>query len=135
MPVRDRKLLWEVSSMHNVWLIAKREYLERIRARSFMVMTVLIPMLMGGLLLGASFVRGRGDSHSNITVVSQDPQFGLDLQADLQGRKDSDIAVEVIAPPGADTRQVLDGEIRSKSIDGYLWVKPAGTGEVRPTFE
>jgi ABC-2 type transport system permease protein len=121
--------------MRNVWLIARREYLERVRARSFMIMTVLIPMLMGGLVLGASLVRGRGDSHSNITVVTRDPQFGLDLQADLQGRKDSDIAVDVIAPPGADTRQVLDGEIRSKSIDGYLWVKPAGAGNARPSFE
>ena len=39
--------------MHNVWLIAKREYLERIRAKSFLLMTILIPLLMGGLVYGA----------------------------------------------------------------------------------
>ena len=36
--------------MHNVWLIAKREYLERIRAKSFLIITILIPLLMGGLV-------------------------------------------------------------------------------------
>ena len=26
--------------MHNIWLIAKREYLERIHAKSFLIMTI-----------------------------------------------------------------------------------------------
>ena len=43
--------------MRNTYLIAKREYLERIRTRAFMVMTVLIPLLMGGsLVLPALFI-------------------------------------------------------------------------------
>jgi ABC-2 type transport system permease protein len=41
-------------SMLNVWLIAKREYLERVRAKSFLIMTILIPLLMGGLVYGAA---------------------------------------------------------------------------------
>ena len=32
----------EGSFMHNVWLIAKREYLERIRTKGFLIATVLI---------------------------------------------------------------------------------------------
>jgi ABC-2 type transport system permease protein len=38
--------------MHNVWLIARREYIERIRTRGFLITTVLIPLIMGGLHLG-----------------------------------------------------------------------------------
>ena len=45
-----------MSMLHNTWLIAKREYVERIRAKSFIVMTVLIPTLMGG-----DFWRGRDE--------------------------------------------------------------------------
>ena len=45
--------------MLNVWLVAKREYLERIRAKSFLIMTILIPVLMGGLVYGAALANGR----------------------------------------------------------------------------
>ena len=31
--------------MHNVWLIAKREYMERVRTKGFILATVLIPCL------------------------------------------------------------------------------------------
>ena len=34
--------------MRNIWLIAKREYLERIRTKAFLFSTILIPLLMGG---------------------------------------------------------------------------------------
>ena len=44
--------------MLNVWLIAKREYLERVRAKSFLIMTILIPLLMGGLVYGAALAPG-----------------------------------------------------------------------------
>ncbi len=121
--------------MHNVWLIAKREYLERVRAKSFLVMTVLIPMLMGGLLFGAALVNGRGKSASHIAVITKDPQFGLDLQSELQGRKQSGMSVDVISPPGADTRALMDSELKSKDLDGYLWVTPASPGHSRAAFE
>ena len=31
--------------MRNTWLIIKREYLERVRTRSFMVLTLLLPAI------------------------------------------------------------------------------------------
>ncbi len=121
--------------MRNVWLIAKREYLERVRARSFMIMTILIPALMGALVYGSSVIKGKGSSHSQIAIVTQDAQFGLDLQSELESHKDPGITAEVISPPGVDTRDVLDGELKSKSLDGYLWVNPAAAGQSRASFE
>ena len=58
--------------MHNIWLIAKREYLERIRAKSFLLTTILIPLLMGGLVYGAALAnRHAGNMH--IAVVTEIP--------------------------------------------------------------
>ena len=74
--------------MRNIWLIAKREYLERIRAKSFIIMTILIPALMGGLVYGSSLVNGKGGQERHIAVVTQDTQFGFDLQSELSSRKD-----------------------------------------------
>ncbi len=35
--------------MHNTLIIAKREYLERVRTRAFVIMTFFIPALMFGV--------------------------------------------------------------------------------------
>ena len=34
--------------MRNTWLVIKREYLERVRQRSFIVLTLLLPAIMIG---------------------------------------------------------------------------------------
>src|SRR5260370_26068935 len=96
--------------MHNVWLVAKREYLERIRAKSFLIMTILIPLLIGGLVFGAALANGRsGNLH--IAVVTENPQFGRHLKSELENSKHSHVnseegstnqsvsKVDVISPP------------------------------------
>ena len=69
--------------MHNVWLIARREYVERIRTKSFLIMTILIPLLMGGFIIGSAVLGARTQSHSHIAVVSPDLQMATDLQAEV----------------------------------------------------
>ena len=120
--------------MHNIWLIARREYLERIRTKSFLIMTILIPALMGGGIIGGSMITKRSKSNSHIAVVSRDLQVATDLQGELEHGKHSNMRVDVISPPGEDTRQVLDNELANKQLDGYLWITPGATVNARPTF-
>jgi len=120
--------------MHNVWLIAKREYLERIRTKSFLVMTILIPLLMGGGVLGSAIMSGNAQSNSHIAIVSSDLQLATDLQTELEHGKHSKMTVDVISPPGSDTRQTLDSELANKELDGYLWITSGATVDARPTF-
>ena len=129
--------------MHNVWLVAKREYLERIRAKSFLIMTILIPLLMGGLVFGAALANGRSGSNLHIAVVTQDPHFGANLKSELENTKHADrdstrqgaTKVDVISPPAPDTRALLDNQLRDRKLDGYIWVTPSVTPHTRPTFE
>ena len=120
--------------MHNVWLIAKREYLERVRTKSFLISTILIPLLMGGGIVGEVVANGRAKSTSHITVVSEDQQLATDLQSELQSGKDSEMTVSVISPPNASTRTTLDGMLADKQIDGYLWITPSSQTNARPSF-
>jgi len=131
--------------MLNVWLVAKREYLERIRAKSFLIMTILIPVLMGGLVYAAALANGRSGSNLHIAVVTQDPRFGADLKSELESTKhvdsdgdsakQGDTKVDVISPPAPDTRDLLDNRLRDRKLDGYIWVTPSATPHTRPTFE
>ena len=120
--------------MHNVWLIAKREYLERVRTKAFLITTILIPVLMGAGI-GASVLAGsRAKSTSHITIVSQDEQLATDLQSELQNGKDSKMTVDVISPGNSATRATLDSMLADKQLDGYLWIIPASNESARPSF-
>jgi ABC-2 type transport system permease protein len=121
--------------MHNVWLIAKREYLERVRAKSFLVMTVLIPVLMGALIFGAGLANSRlGSNH--IAVVTTDEQLPADLRTELSS-KDRKTTVDVYSPMQPGIRETLDAQMKEKNSDlgGYLWVTPAAAGASRASFE
>ncbi len=121
--------------MHNILLIARREYLERIRTKGFLVMTVLIPLLMGGGFIGSVLMSKNAKSDSRVVIVSYDLPLAEDLQQELKSGASSDMQVNIIAPPSANTRPALDSELQSKSIDGYLWIRSPEHASGRPAVE
>src|ERR1700678_2273003 len=110
--------------MHKVWLIARREYIERIRTRGFMVMTVLIPVLMFGFLFGSAYMNSKSRSVTHIAAVSADTRLILDLQSEFESNQASQILIDPMNP-GPDTQRILDEELDSGNTDGYLWITPA----------
>ena len=120
--------------MHKILLIARREYLERVRTKAFIVSTILIPLLMAGFLFGNHYMDSKNRSSiSHITLVASDTQLALDLQRELEASKDNKLIVDVISPPAADTRNTLEDELEDKSLDGYLWITPPTTPEGIPS--
>jgi ABC-2 type transport system permease protein len=120
--------------MHNVWLIAKREYLERVRTKAFLISTLMIPLLMGGGIIGSVVTSRKSKPSSHITVVSPDQQLALDLQKELENGRDSRMTVDVVSPGNSATRATLDSMLADKQIDGYLWITPASTPGARPSI-
>jgi ABC-2 type transport system permease protein len=125
--------------MHKVWLIARREYIERICTRGFLVTTIMIPLILGGLIFSSVFVTSKSVSEAHIAVVSSDTQLALDLQSQLQPQpatRRANQTLYTIDPMGIgpDTRTLLDQELTSGDLDGYLWITPAATPAQRPTF-
>ena len=146
------------ASMRNVWLIANREYKERVRTRGFLITTIMIPLIMAGFVLGSIFLGSRPSNDVHIAVVSSDTQLALDLQTELQrqqlqgeqsatdtssgkiasspstpAKKPPAILVDAI-DPAPSTRAELDNELDSGDLDGYLWITPAAAPAGRPTF-
>ncbi len=114
--------------MRNIWLIARREYLERIRTKSFIVMTILLPAIMAAVAFGGSLLGGaKSKPAAHIIVVTQDVQLGMSLQSDLEADKQATITADLISPPGPDTRDRLNREVTSRDLDGYLWVSPSSS--------
>jgi ABC-2 type transport system permease protein len=121
--------------MHNVWLIARREYLERIRTKAFLIATVLIPVLLGGLGFGSGYLAQRTKSSAHIAILSSDPLFAADLKRELEQGKDSSMRVD-LEPPDDATRSRLNAELkdRGKKFAGYLQVLQPASEAARPRF-
>ncbi len=124
--------------LKNVALVARREYLERVRARSFIVMTVLIPLLMGGGLGALYFMNRDLGSAQHIAVVTDQPRFAADLGTELSGNgglHGPTVDAYGLGTPGI--RERLDGQLEAKDshLDGYLVEIPAAVSGGRPSFE
>lgn len=125
-------------NLTNVALVARREYMERIRAKSFMLMTVLIPVLMGAVMYGTVLVNHEMGSVQAIAVITDDSVFAANLRTELeQSAALSKPTVEVHAPSEPAVRERLDERMRQKDavLDGYLVVLSPRLPGGRPFFE
>ncbi len=131
--------------MRNVFLIAKREYLERVRSRSFMIMTILIPVLMGALTIGPTLLAvnlaKQGAKH--LVVVVSRPTVGESIKERLAKTQESQskqateareksmrrgeaalpsqIVVDVDTDTSAEERAKLTEKVRNKKLDGVIF--------------
>lgn len=121
--------------MRNIWLIARREYLERVRTRAFMVATLLIPLILGGLGYGGGFLAQRTKSSAHVAILSNDAVFAQDLKSQLEKGKDSNMLVD-IAPANDAARARLTTELKASNsaLTGFLEVVPAPDKGDRPRF-
>jgi ABC-2 type transport system permease protein len=131
--------------MREALLIARREYLERIRSKAFRISTVLIPLFFS-LIFGVGALSGKlskGPRH--IVVASNDPLLAESERAELiaaenaasEARKDpsSRLTVDVKAPLTESELAPLNAEVESKQIDGYLWLnRRPGTTRLEATY-
>ena len=63
--------------MHKIWLIIKREYLVRVRKKSFIVMTILGPLLMASLMIVPIYLANESQEE-RIIAVNQQEKFILE---------------------------------------------------------
>jgi len=121
--------------MHNVWLIARREYLERVRTKAFIIATIVIPLLFGSLGFGAGYLAQRTKSTAHIAILSFDPVIAADLKRELEQGRDVSMQVDLVSNDAA-TGANLDAELQDSksSLTGYLQIFPPATPEARPAF-
>ena len=76
--------------MHEALLIARREYLERIRSKAFRISTVLIPMAFG-VIFGIGALSGKlSGGAKHIVVASNDPVLAESERAELMAVRNAE---------------------------------------------
>jgi ABC-2 type transport system permease protein len=123
--------------MRNARLILRREYLERVRTKSFIVSTLLLPALMVGLMvLPGKLATLKTAGTRRIAVVCAKADFARALQSQLEegriesGKDDASprYQVELIPAVTEGSRAELKDRIAGGSLDGYLWLSDEALG-------
>jgi ABC-2 type transport system permease protein len=121
--------------------VAKREYLERVRKRSFLIGTLLGPLLMGAMIIVPGLLfqhapEGRTDLAGVDLSGAVFEQFAAALDDTLpNGAR----MFSLRAVPAAETdldgvRQRLNAEVRAGAIEGYLVIPPDIVDAGRATY-
>jgi ABC-2 type transport system permease protein len=66
-------------AMDKVWVVFKREYLERVRSKWFLIATILGPLFMGLIIVVPNVLAARTKTSSNITNITIIDATGTDL--------------------------------------------------------
>ncbi len=116
--------------MRNLLLVARREYLEQVRGRAFKVTTILVPGLFGLIIFIMYLAGQRATGAKHILVACNDAALAADVRDQLT-HEDPKSQFELHAPAVPPTplldRAALVEKVRTKAIDGFLWITaPAG---------
>ena len=110
--------------MHNVWVIIRREYLERVRTKAFWITTILVPALMGAFtILPAKLMMSQRGSDQHIAIVTSDAAFADVLEGSLArsaeqlGRK---YKLERVVGGTSQQLEDLKTQVKKGELDGVL---------------
>lgn len=127
----------------HVWIVARREYLERVRTKAFIIMTVLTPALMFAFAVVPSLISmKKSTGERTLVVVTSDASLGEAIKAEIQKppstaeieteakKRDGPVPVlryhvELSSDTSADSRRALQARVDRKEIDAFLWLTPS----------
>lgn len=109
--------------LRNTWLVARREYLDRVCSRSFVLTTILLPAFLLGTILFADAPPGQGRPRARrLVIVSPDKALGESVRDRIQFESNGSYAARVETGVSASERKRLNRELRAGKIDAYLWL-------------
>lgn len=113
--------------MRETWVIAKRELLERVRSKWFVVMTLIGPLLMIALVVVPALLVGSGGKGAKIAIVDQTGKIGPLLAQSLAADPDAKWQAQVVPPTTTDDE--LLAQVRKEQINGFIRIPRDGLAD------
>lgn len=117
--------------MHEMMIVLHREFVERVRSKSFILSTILLPVFMLGIFLVPIFMEAmKKGGETALVVVDEGPAaVGQRLIAALgtepATKRDERFTVTHLRTPLASVRDSLNAAVLAEKADAYLYI-PAG---------
>ena len=111
--------------MRRVLAVARREYIERVRSKAFVVGTVLGPLLLGGVMLGPSVLMSKQRGRAlRVAVMDDTKRVGAGVVRALGEQRVAGQARFEIVPKGADDGlDSLRARVLAGVLDGLVHVQ------------
>jgi ABC-2 type transport system permease protein len=116
--------------MRNAFIFARREFLERVRTKSFLFTTIFFPLMMVGLTLVPAIMMNKSTGAKRVEVVAGTQAMAEMIANNLRNisgklRDGSQFAVSVTTDSSDASRDVLLKRITDKQandhLDGVVW--------------
>jgi ABC-2 type transport system permease protein len=113
--------------MRKVWAVIRREFVEKVRTKWFLISTILGPVFMISITVLPSLLISRTGRINHIALVNEGAgEFAERLKTQLEGSGRYIVIVEKAGSGSADALQdSLTNAVRSETLDGVLTVSSA----------
>jgi ABC-2 type transport system permease protein len=112
--------------MNKIKLIIKREYLTRVRKKTFILSTLLFPLLYLALIFGTGYINSKGGKKLKVALVDSSGYFSAERLAKANAlESSSEIIITAESPASLETNYDKNG------YDGYI-VIPSGISWNQP---
>ena len=131
------------ATLKNIRLVARREYLEVVRTKAFMIMTLLTPALMFGFSVVPSLLmQVKSGASSHIVIATADAENGeairnrilhkkeppksdlekIDQHNQPEEKTDIKYTIDVSTDMSDAAQKALLGRLDAKELDGVIWL-------------
>lgn len=116
--------------MSELIIVLRREFVERVRTKSFILSTILIPVFMSLMFIVPILMETMrsGETQELVIVDESPPEVGDRIVASLSEEPASDredrFVVDRLRVPLATVQDSLNEAVLAETIDGYLWIPP-----------
>jgi ABC-2 type transport system permease protein len=107
-----------------LWSVVRREYVERVRTKGFLIGTILGPLLMSGLMIVPVLVARSGGKLLSVTVLDRTGAVGPAVEKALREARFDDKprfdVREATAAPAAEQEAALREAVLAGKLDGFV---------------
>jgi ABC-2 type transport system permease protein len=113
--------------MRKVWAVIRREFVERVRTKWFLISTILGPVFMIGLMVLPALLTARAGGKSDVVLLDEgSPELAGRLEFQLERTRRFSVTV---VPSSPDRHQgaadSLTREVQAQRVDGFFAVSPS----------
>ncbi len=134
--------------MHNVWLIIKREYLERIRSKWFVIFTIAMPALMAGsVLLPAKLAQIKSSNVRKLVLVTDNPAVADAVKQQLmeppkpdknapmgEQEQPTNYQITIVTDTSDAEKDALRQQVSDGRVDGFVWLTDQALADRKITY-
>lgn len=101
--------------MNKIWIIIKREYLNRVRKKTFIISTLLFPLLYVALIFGMGYIAESSKQSLRVALIDSSGYFTEDMLS-VQNAADKSSVITLVK----EQTEKIKADHKAAGYDGYL---------------